>query len=92
MSLGWKVMLPTALAYIIIVAAAILVLEAAGIKRGAMYASIMGAVNLVLVVVMFAILDRGRVVSPAYGRSTELELAQLRQASRRSKLATGATT
>jgi NADH-quinone oxidoreductase subunit H len=90
MSLGWRVMLPTALAYIVIVAAAILVLESAGIRRGAMYASILGAVNMTLVVILFAILDRGRVVSPAYGRITQRELLNLRTMSRRSPLATGA--
>jgi NADH-quinone oxidoreductase subunit H len=90
MSLGWRVMLPTALAYIVIVAAAILVLESAGIRRGAMYASILSAVNMTLVVILFAILDRGRVVSPAYGRITQRELLNLRTMSRRSPLATGA--
>ena len=90
MSLGWKVLLPTALAYIVIIASAILVLESAGIRRGAMYASILGAINMALVVILFAILDRGRVVSPAYGRMSEAELAQLRSMSRRSSLATGA--
>jgi NADH-quinone oxidoreductase subunit H len=89
MSLGWKVMLPTALAYIIIVASAILILESAGIRRGAMYASIMGALNMALVVIMFAMLDRGRIVSPAYGRATDEDLRVLREASGRSKLATG---
>ena len=83
-------MLPTALAYIIVIAAAVLVLESAGIRRGAMYASILGAVNMALVVILFAILDRGRVVSPAYGRATQIELSQLRKLSSRSPLATGA--
>ena len=90
MSVGWKVLLPTALAYIVIIASAILVLESAGIRRGAMYASILGAINMALVVILFAILDRGRVVSPAYGRMSEAELTQLRSMSRRSSLATGA--
>ena len=90
MSLGWKVMLPTALSYIIIIATAVLVLESAGIKRGAMYASILGAVNMALVVILFAILDRGRVVSPAYGRVGKKELEELRRVSKRSPLATGA--
>lgn len=90
MSLGWKVLLPIALAYIVIVAAAILALESAGIRRGAMYASILGAINMALVVILFAILDRGRIVSPAYGRISEAELMQLRAMSRRSSLATGA--
>jgi hypothetical protein len=82
------VMLPTALAYIVIIAAAILVLESAGIRRGAMYASILGALNMALVVILFAILDRGRIVSPAYGRIDDEALARLRGLSRRSTLAT----
>jgi NADH-quinone oxidoreductase subunit H len=90
MSLGWKVMLPTALAYIVIIAAAILILESAGIKRGAMYASILGAVNMALVVILFAIMDRGRIVSPAYGRLGEREIENLRAMRSRSSLATGA--
>jgi NADH-quinone oxidoreductase subunit H len=90
MSLGWKVMLPTALAYIVIIASAILILESAGIRQGAMYAAILGAVNLPLAVILFAILDRGRIVSPAYGRISERELMQLRIKSQQSPLATGA--
>ena len=81
-------MLPTALAYIIVVAAAILILESAGIRRGAMYASILAAVNMALVVILFAILDRGRVVSPAYGRIGKRELEELRTMRQRSSLAT----
>jgi NADH-quinone oxidoreductase subunit H len=88
MSVGWRVMLPTALAYIIVVAAAILILESAGIRRGAMYASILAAVNMALVVILFAILDRGRVVSPAYGRISKRELEELRTIRQRSSLAT----
>jgi len=92
MSVGWRVMLPTALAYIIVVAAAILILESAGIRRGAMYASILGAVNMALVVILFAILDRGRVVSPAYGRISQRELDELRSLRGRSSLATTGVT
>lgn len=90
MSLGWKVMLPLALAYIVIVAAAILALESAGIRPGAMYASILGAINMALVVILFAILDRGRLVSPAYGRMQDSRLARLQRVSDRSSLARGA--
>ena len=90
MSLGWKVMLPTALAYIVIIASAILILESAGIRRGAMYAAILGALNLALAVILFAILDRGRIVSPAYGRISDRELAELRTKAQRSPLAIGA--
>jgi NADH-quinone oxidoreductase subunit H len=90
MSLGWKIMLPLALSYIVIIASAILVLESAGIRRGAMYASILGAINMALVVILFAILDRGRLVSPAYGRAQQTRIARLQQVSRRSTLATRA--
>jgi NADH-quinone oxidoreductase subunit H len=91
MSVGWKIMLPLALAYIIIIAAAILVLESAGIGRGAMYASILGALNMALVVILFAILDRGRLVSPAYGRAHRERIARLQRIASRSHLAAGAT-
>jgi NADH-quinone oxidoreductase subunit H len=89
MSLGWKIMLPLALAYIIIIAAVILILESAGIERGAMYSSIMGVVNIVIIMVVFTILDHGRIISPAYGRLEAVRLARLRALSSRSPLATG---
>ncbi|MEJ7758932.1 MAG: NADH-quinone oxidoreductase subunit NuoH [Gemmatimonadaceae bacterium] len=88
MSLGWKFMLPLALAYIVIIATLILLLEAAGIDRGAMYSSILGAVNIALVVIVFAILDRGRIISPAYGRMQGTRLKRLQGAARRAQLAT----
>jgi NADH-quinone oxidoreductase subunit H len=89
MSLGWKFMLPLALAYIIVIAGVLLVLDAAGIKRGAMHSSILGAVNVVIVMIVFAILDRGRIISPAYGRIEGARLARLRGAASRSPLASG---
>ncbi|HUQ18737.1 MAG TPA: NADH-quinone oxidoreductase subunit NuoH [Gemmatimonadaceae bacterium] len=89
MSLGWKVMLPLALAYIIVIAAVILVLETAGIGRGAMYSSIMGVVNMILVMIVFTILDHGRIISPAYGRMEGARIARLRALSARSPLASG---
>jgi len=90
MSLGWKFMLPLALAYIVVIATLILVLEIAGIRRGAMYSSILGVVNLILVVIVFAILDRGRIISPAYGRMQGTRLRRLQGAARRAQLATEA--
>jgi len=88
MSLGWKFMLPLALAYIIVIAALILILSVAGIGRGAMYSSIFGAVNIALVVIVFAILDRGRIISPAYGRMKGTRLRGLQAVAARSPLAT----
>jgi NADH-quinone oxidoreductase subunit H len=89
MSLGWKIMLPLALAYIIVIAGVILVLETAGIGPGAMYSSIMGVVNVVIVMIVFTILDHGRIISPAYGRLEAVRLARLRGVAGRSSLATG---
>ncbi len=90
MSVGWKVMLPLALSYIVVIAAAILAIESAGIRRGAMYAAILGAINMALVVILFAILDRGRLVSPAYGRAQQARIDRLKKVSGRSTLVTGA--
>jgi len=78
MSLGWKFLLPIALGYIVIVASLMLGLDAAGIPRGLPYAGIFLAVNAVILFVAFSIFDRGRVVSPAYGRTSAEELARLR--------------
>jgi NADH-quinone oxidoreductase subunit H len=78
MSLGWKVMLPTALAYIVIVASLMLGLDYLGLERGILYGLAMLAVNAVLVIVLFFILDRGRIISPAYGRATPQQIARLR--------------
>jgi NADH-quinone oxidoreductase subunit H len=83
MSLGWKVMLPMALAYIVVVAALILGLDAAGIPRGFLYAAIMFGVNVVILFLTFWVLDRGRLVSPSYGRATPAQIASLRAVSAR---------
>lgn len=78
MSLGWKFMLPLALAYIVIVAAVMLALEYLGLDRGFLYGLALFGVNAVLVVIVFFILDRGRIISPAYGRATPQQIARLR--------------
>jgi NADH-quinone oxidoreductase subunit H len=78
MSLGWKFMLPAALTYIVLVASILLALDYAGVPRGFVSGLIMLAVNLVLVFIAFVILDRGRIISPAYGRATPQQLARLR--------------
>src|SRR5205807_124977 len=69
MSLGWKVLLPTILVYIVLIAAVMLGLSAAGIdaaEHGIMYCAILGSINVALIIILFAILDRGRIISPAY--------------------------
>jgi NADH-quinone oxidoreductase subunit H len=79
MSLGWKVFLPVALVYIMIIAALVLVLGAAGIERGFVYGLILFAVNAVLLIGIFVLFDRGRILSPASRPLAAARLAHLRQ-------------
>jgi NADH-quinone oxidoreductase subunit H len=87
MSLGWKFMLPLALVYIVLIAAVMLGLSAADIQPGMMYATILGSLNVGIVIILFAILDRGRIISPAYGRMHPREVERMRQVTRRAQLA-----
>ena len=87
MSLGWKVMIPLALVYIMVVAAAILALDAVGMPRDRWYGGLLITLNLLLLVVIFFVLDKGRIVSPASHRARAETLAQLRDMRRRSSLA-----
>ncbi|HRN52610.1 MAG TPA: NADH-quinone oxidoreductase subunit H, partial [Gemmatimonadaceae bacterium] len=79
MSLGWKIMLPVALVYLVLVSTAIVLFDMAGLGRGATFGYAMGALNLVCVVVLFLVLDRGRLVSPASGRLSPEEIERLRR-------------
>jgi NADH-quinone oxidoreductase subunit H len=78
MSLGWKLLLPLALIYIVVVASVMLALDAAGIDRGLVYGLVFLGVNVVILGVLFLVLDRGRLISPAYGRASTAELRRLR--------------
>jgi NADH-quinone oxidoreductase subunit H len=81
MALGWKFMLPTALTYIVIVAAATLGLDAAGIHPSDWkFAVAMLVVNLVLMGIIFGVIDRGRLISPAYSRLDKRNMEKLRRA------------
>jgi NADH-quinone oxidoreductase subunit H len=87
MSLGWKVMLPLALVYIVLIAAVMLGLSAAGIGPGPYQAAIFGSINVVLIIVLFGMFDRGRIISPAYGRMHPREIERLRRLDRRPRVA-----
>ena len=87
MSLGWKLMIPLALVYIVLIAAIMLGLSAADIQPGMLYAAILGATNVAVLIILFAILDRGRIISPAYGRVHPRELERMRQVTRRAQMA-----
>ncbi|MEO6331328.1 MAG: NADH-quinone oxidoreductase subunit NuoH [Gemmatimonadaceae bacterium] len=87
MSLGWKFMLPLALGYIVIIAAVMLGLDASGIAYGPLYGLALFGVNLALIMILFVMVDHGRLISPAYGRLDPRELEKLRGMRQRSALA-----
>ncbi|HEY0811591.1 MAG TPA: NADH-quinone oxidoreductase subunit NuoH [Longimicrobiales bacterium] len=67
MDLGWKVLLPTALAYIMLMGSSILILDRLGLPYGWKYGLILTVVNLAATAVFMFILDRGRVIRGSYG-------------------------
>jgi NADH-quinone oxidoreductase subunit H len=82
MSLGWKFMLPLALAYIVAVAGTIITLDYLGFPQGSVPFHIgLILLNVAAVVILFQILDRGRVISPAYSRLNRRDLEKLRAVS-----------
>ena len=86
MSLGWKILLPMTLAYIMIVAGAVIGLDAAQVPRDWHFAMSMLVLNVVIMGLVFWVLDRGRIVSPASSRIATTELDKLRTLSKRSAL------
>ena len=75
MHLGWKVLLPASLAYVTLMAAAILTLDTLGVPFGLVYGLILTAVNLVPTMLFLMLLDRDRVIggtAPAARRAGPL--------------------
>jgi NADH-quinone oxidoreductase subunit H len=69
MSLGWKVLMPLALAYIMVIAVAVFVIERVlGITDPTIMMGALGVLNLVLAVLVFWVLDRGNIVSGSVAR------------------------
>ena len=66
MHLGWKVMLPAALAFIAITGSTILVLDSMGWQYGFLYGLVLTIVNSIAAVIFFVVLDRDRVMSGSY--------------------------
>ncbi|MEX0855943.1 MAG: NADH-quinone oxidoreductase subunit NuoH [Gemmatimonadota bacterium] len=64
MHLGWKVMLPTGLAYLMLVAATVLALDQAGVT-GLAFGGILTAVSAVASGIFLFVLDRGRIIGGA---------------------------
>ena len=81
MALGWKFMLPTSLAYIVAIATATLIMQQIGIYPDSWKFSVsMLGLNIVLMTIIVGIVDRGRLISPAYSRLDKRNLAKLRGA------------
>ncbi len=68
MGLGWKIMLPVALAYIMLIATAVWAFDALGLADGALYGLALFGVNLVALFIVFRVLDSGRLIGEQYVR------------------------
>src|SRR5207237_442541 len=63
MALGWKFMLPASLTYVVVVASMTLLLDYIGVHPNMWQFSLsMLGLNVVLVVMLFGMLDRGRLI------------------------------
>jgi hypothetical protein len=79
-------MLPLALAYIIIVAAAVLALDYFAVPRDWRFGAWMIGLNVVLAIFLFFVFDRGRLVSPASRIVRSEDIARLRALSARGRI------
>ncbi|MBL8987792.1 MAG: NADH-quinone oxidoreductase subunit NuoH [Gemmatimonadetes bacterium] len=68
MALGWKFMIPLALAYIVVICVAMWALGAAGIVHPKIQGLVLLGLNLVGIYIVFFLLDRGRLLSGSYRR------------------------
>jgi NADH-quinone oxidoreductase subunit H len=82
MALGWKFMLPLALGYTVAIATMLVLLDALGFPRGSVpfHAGLI-LLNLAAVVILFMIVDRGRLISPAFSRLNARDVDKLRAVS-----------
>jgi len=79
MALGWKILLPVSLAYIVIIASAIIGLQIAGFAPSSwQYSGALFGLNVILVILLFFVFDRGRLVSPASSRLDARHVQRLR--------------
>lgn len=74
MDLGWKVLLPTSLAYITLMGTSILILDTLGMRDGFVYRLILTAVNIAASGIFFFVIDRGRTITGSYGRRRDVML------------------
>jgi NADH-quinone oxidoreductase subunit H len=69
MALGWKVLMPIGLAYVMLVATALWALDALGVAGWTGRLAVLTGINLALGYVIFVVLDRGLVIRGARDRS-----------------------
>ena len=74
MHLGWKVMLPMSLGYVVIVAATMLVLDEVGVPFGFAYGLVLTAVSAVCTLAFIFFIDRDRIISGAHHRQPRRRL------------------
>ena len=82
MQLGWKVMLPTALAYLMVVAATILALDQLGVAYGFVFGLVLTVVSAVCTGIFLFVVDRGRILTGASYGARERFRAQARASGR----------
>jgi NADH-quinone oxidoreductase subunit H len=82
MSLGWRFLLPVSLGYIVLIATALLVLQMLGIQAGVLQSGILLVLNVAVLLVMFVVFDRGRLVSPTTRKMSGAEMLRLRMQDR----------
>ena len=82
MALGWRFLLPVSLGYIVLIASALLVLQVLGIQPGVIQTGILLVLNIVVLVLVFVIFDRGRLVSPTTSKMSAAEMLRLRMQDR----------
>lgn len=62
MALGWKVLIPMQVVYIAVLGGAMLYLDYAGIPSGTRYAVYLTVINVILMLVIFFLVDRNRII------------------------------
>ncbi len=75
MALGWKVLIPMLVVYIVVLGAVILVLDGMGIEFGLTYGLALTGLNLVLLVGLLFLLDRSRIIAGAGWRQKRPQAA-----------------
>ncbi len=78
MSLGWRFLLPLSLGYIVLIASAILGMQMAGIQSKAFQSLILFVLNIVVMLLVFVVLDRGRLLGATTEKLTDREIRRMK--------------